>query len=1051
MKSEYYSLENQPEIYHINTNLSIFLVLIWLCLSTTQIAAFPQDDIVQQPSLEIQLDSVRTLIGSNQYDAALTYLEDIPVINTSDLHVQHQLLLGTIYFHQGFFDKALAQFEYTLDLHGEGQDVVYADLNSWIGSSYLRLMNLPKAKTYFNKTLVLRKKLLGPKDEKVSYVYNNLGIVADDNAQFDEAIKYYQLALDIVTEIYGDNHIEVADYHFKIGDTYTKKKNYVLADDYLQKSLGYYVQNLGTDHYYTAPIYYGLGLFYREIGNIKRASTYLENAATIFEKILGSEHQKVNYIKYELATVFLEAKDYDKAETLLRTAIKNYLSREEEDNYLVAHANEALGKTLMAKKQYQPAINYYKKAIQATELRFGTNHQMTYDNYLSLAQSLVTYGDYAYAKQVFEKTEAIGLKIFPENSIKLSEVYLSRSNCYLVQHQLVKAKHYLVKAKEVFTGLKEETLYNKELAEMELLEVQLYLKDEKKQHLYKADSLITVVEQRLNDLKKYFQSVASGQSLNSQFYDFYQLAIETNYQLYENTKEQQYLERAFSYSEKSKTFVLMRTLQEEEAILVAGIPDSLVRQIDDLSAAISFKEKLLFENEQQPTPNELLSDSLSGRLFQLQTTHEGLLNQIEKDFPTYYQLKYELAAVSLSSLQQRSLTKQHSLVEYFVGDTSFYVFIINKQTTTVQRLPKSKDLEQSIQYFRNSIYNYQPLQNNDSLVADFGNYGVILYQALIAPIEKQLQPNLIIVANDFLEYLPFGALVKRKGKDLKRFRTYQYLMDDYAISYAYSASWLQTKQQQRHHYFEKEYLGVAPVFTGQEGAMDKGKGGSLTPLKFNTQEVTQVKNILNGEILQGLQATKTAFKAIANKYRILHLATHGKSNNEAGDYSFLAFSSTVDSTTNSFFYVKDLLDLALPTELVVLSACETGTGEIQKGEGVVSLGKGFSYAGVKSLLTTLWTVSDQATSKLIPLFFKELKAGHSKDKALQFAKQQFLKENRDAHPYYWSGYIMIGDTTPMKFGVMKTSVFWLGGIVVSLSLGLLFLLFRRRFIVKSRI
>ena len=1047
LKIDQYSLENQLQICYKNNILSILWVLIWLGVSIIPVNAIPQTAVNQQPSVKFQLDSVRALIGSQHYNEARTYLESITTIKTSELHVQHQLLLGTIYFHQGFFDKALAQFEYALSLHGETKDVVYADLNSWIGSSYLRLVNFPKAKAYFHKTLALRKKLLGPKDLKVSYVYNNLGVVADENTQFDEALYYYQLALEIVQEIYGSNHYEVADYQFKIGETYTKKKNYVLANDYLHKSLDYYEQAFGTDHFYTASVYYGLGLFYRDIGNTKRAISYLEKAIHVFEKTLGSEHQKVNYLKYELASVFLEVKEYALAETLLRTAVNNYLSREEEDYYLIAHAYEALGRALIGKNQYEVAINYYDKAILANERQFGRYHHYTYDTYLSLAQSLVSYGDYAYAATVFDRVEQISKKIFPENSIKFSELYISIGKSFLAQNELQQATNYLDKARGVLTEVNEGSmLYNKELAEMELLQVELYLKTKNASNLIEADSLITVVEERLHELKKYFQSIASGQSLNSQFYDFYRLAVAVNYQLYQHTQNKEYIEQAFAYSEKSKTFVLMRTLQEEEAIHVAGIPDSLVAQVDELNAAITFREKLLFENAQQLVPDKSFSDSLSGVLFHLQTAHEDLLQQIENNYPTYYQLKYQPVAVAFSTLQQEVLREKQSLIEYFIGDTSIYVFVINKEKTTLQRLPKSEQLDQSIQRFRNSIHHYQPLQNNDSLIEDFGEYGEALYQLLIAPIEQQLQPNLVIVANDYLEYLPFEALVRQKGRDAKRFRSYQYLLDDYAISYAYSASWLQTKQQQQKHFFEKDYLGVAPVFTGQDGVLNKGKRSSLAPLKFNRKEVKEVQSLLNGEMLHGLQATKAAFNELANQFKILHLATHGQSNNEAGDYSFLAFSNTADSTTNPFFYVKDLLELALPTELVVLSACETGIGEIQQGEGVVSIGKGFSYAGARSILTTLWTINDQTTAKLIPLFFKELKAGQPKDKALQQAKRKFLKANRDAHPYYWSGYMMIGDTTRMELNTWKNSTLWLSGFLGSFGFVLVLWLFGRRFI-----
>ena len=131
-----------------------------------------------------------------------------------------------------------------------------------------------------------------------------------------------------------------------------------------------------------------------------------------------------------------------------------------------------------------------------------------------------------------------------------------------------------------------------------------------------------------------------------------------------------------------------------------------------------------------------------------------------------------------------------------------------------------------------------------------------------------------------------------------------------------------------------------------------------------------------------------------------------------------------------------MLTLDLPTELVVLSACETGIGAIQKGEGIVSVGKGCSYAGAKSILSTLWTINDNSTSKLIPLFFKELYQEASKGRALQAAKKTFIKQSRDAHPYYWSGCLIYGDPKSLT----APSFFTLNGLTNGLIGGLLILL-----------
>ena len=111
-----------------------------------------------------------------------------------------------------------------------------------------------------------------------------------------------------------------------------------------------------------------------------------------------------------------------------------------------------------------------------------------------------------------------------------------------------------------------------------------------------------------------------------------------------------------------------------------------------------------------------------------------------------------------------------------------------------------------------------------------------------------------------------------------------------------------------------------------------------------------------------------------------------------------------------FLYNRDLYNLTLNAEMVVLSACETGIGELQKGEGIISLARGFSYAGAKSIITTLWSINDEKSKELMLSFYSNLKEGQTKDAALRQAKLDFIhKYSHRAHPFFWAAFIPIGD------------------------------------------
>ena len=145
-----------------------------------------------------------------------------------------------------------------------------------------------------------------------------------------------------------------------------------------------------------------------------------------------------------------------------------------------------------------------------------------------------------------------------------------------------------------------------------------------------------------------------------------------------------------------------------------------------------------------------------------------------------------------------------------------------------------------------------------------------------------------------------------------------------------------------------------------------------------------------------------------------------------GDYSFLAFYELKDSIENEWLYNRELYDLELNADMVVLSACETGIGELQQGEGIISLARGFSYAGAKSIITSLWTVDDEEAPILMNSFYQYLDDGLSKDAALRQAKLDYIQNSPKPHPYFWASFIPIGDMQPISFQKKWTSFFWVG-------------------------
>ena len=210
----------------------------------------------------------------------------------------------------------------------------------------------------------------------------------------------------------------------------------------------------------------------------------------------------------------------------------------------------------------------------------------------------------------------------------------------------------------------------------------------------------------------------------------------------------------------------------------------------------------------------------------------------------------------------------------------------------------------------------------------------------------------------------------------------------------------------------------------------------------NDLELERILKSITGDVLKDHEATLPNFieKTNANKYQIIHFASHAEANDHFGAFSWLALTEIKDTSDNEALYAQDLYHLRLPSELVVLSACKTGVGELRIGEGIISLARGFFYAGAKSIVTSLWNVNDDATADMMEFFYQNLKKGQSKDLALQNAKLRFIEEYpAEGHPYYWAAFVVLGDKEGLKLRRENPFIpyLFLGSILILLTILLL--------------
>lgn len=169
----------------------------------------------------------------------------------------------------------------------------------------------------------------------------------------------------------------------------------------------------------------------------------------------------------------------------------------------------------------------------------------------------------------------------------------------------------------------------------------------------------------------------------------------------------------------------------------------------------------------------------------------------------------------------------------------------------------------------------------------------------------------------------------------------------------------------------------------------------------------------------------------------LHLATHAQADDREPLRSGLWFSGLTDTLEDGYLNALEIYNLNLSADLAVMSACNTGFGQLEEGEGVMSLGRAFSYAGCRSVLMSLWLADDVSTSKIMDHFYEEMATGQSKTDALQLAKQKYLEQADalTAHPYYWAHLVIVGENNPITapsmgwfFGLAMAGLLILGGL-----------------------
>jgi len=930
----------------------------------------------------------------------------------------------------------------------------------WLARQYANAQQLMDQQDYpaaINLAQTVQKNLERAEPFSAKWYALFLSIESDcalEEADFPKAMTLLnkaQKALDTLSTL---AEVEQAEIYHKFGNYHFATKNLDRALEYYERALALRIKNLDPIHLKVADSYNNIGNLKNELGDYDTALAYHDKAMSIRQSLLEVPHPSLAQSRHNIGLCLQNKGEYTLAKLSYQKAIQNYVLLYGPDHAEVADVYLNLGGiysaegdlSLFLEKQEQ-ALQIYQKTLEPGHPKLGT---VSYN----LANAYVDAGNFDLADTWYERAldnqnAHFGL-VHPE----MAKIWLNWGVSQYLRGDGGKAIDYFQQCFQALNYQAEDASGFETINDPQTLLQLLWVSGKtywdyapEAEPLSAWEAALDYFSQAdlfMDHLRTQFETTGSKLELADEAHFIYGLAIELCFQMYFLTESKVYLEKAFHFSEKSKGILLLAALQDTKAEQFSGIPPVVIDSIQELENKITELEKSRFYawGQSQEVAGQSI-DSLSNLIFDYQRKLQRRMDALEKAFPEYYNLRYATATLSIPTIQQNLLRPQQSMLEYFLGDSVVYVFVINQEDFSGHRLVVGEALLQvEVEDLHTAIRSFPNVPTNslENLLNQYIDGGFTLYQQLIFPLEQYLKKELIIVPDGVLSILPFAALLSERPQQVQAFSTHPYLVHRYRISYTYSASLLQEMQTHKKHSGLKSYLGIAPVFS-------EGRSLGLTPLRYNQEEVQRMHELLGGDLLLAKEATKAQFIKQQAGYRILHLATHGKANSASGDFSFLAFAQTKDAQNgDQQLFVREIYNLKTEAEMVVLSACETGIGELLAGEGMASIARSFSYAGAQSLIATQWSVDDQTTQQLIQLFLQGIKKGLSKDRALQKAQASFIgaNGNRLAHPYYWASLIPIGDMEPLSFGPSKTFKI-VGGLILLSLLGFsLFWYFKRK-------
>ncbi|WP_299898430.1 CHAT domain-containing protein [uncultured Aquimarina sp.] len=537
--------------------------------------------------------------------------------------------------------------------------------------------------------------------------------------------------------------------------------------------------------------------------------------------------------------------------------------------------------------------------------------------------------------------------------------------------------------------------------------IQYYHHDQNKDNLYQAiktfkiaDQLVDIIRFESSEYrsKLYWRERASALYLNAVAASF----------LLNNHKD------AYYFMEKNKAILLLEDITNEQAKENTKLPEDLANREFLLKQNIYLSENRLntltdtSEDAPQKTKKEIYNHKKN---------YEVFVDSLHLLYPDYAINKQKIKVLPYDSFTSQFISDQEVVLQYILSEDEGYGIFHSRDQQLFFKIPRVNELSQDITLLNKQVTNW--FRNEEELKAYHKTAYQIFQKLIPSSVFSILKgKNITIIPDYALQQLSFETLITSD-------KEHSYLIKDVEIRYAYSMSYLDQNDQKERN-APLDFLGVAPVDFKIE---------NLGSLVHSKKEITTITDILSGDVLLEEQGTKTNVLDSIDQYRIIHLSTHADIEHHTSPW--IAF-------RNQKITLQEIYATKNQSEMVVLSACKTSLGELNKGEGIMSLARGFFHSGTNSVVSSLWSVNDKANQELMINFYKNIDQGLSKSSALRNAKLQYINshDGSELSPFYWGSLILIGNNDPIPFSNHLSSFLWIAILLV--IIGIIILIYFRK-------